>query len=178
MESVASAGGLTTPAVGPADSLQQLYREHRLGLVRLGVLLLGEQSLAEDVVQDVFTAMWRRQGLPNDVVAASAYLRKAVVNRCRSHIRRRMFARQKPPPLDPSGPSPADAVELADEHREVLVALGKLPGKQREVLILRYFSNLPVAEVAATLGITEGTVKSQSARALAKLRDLLDGRER
>lgn len=171
MDGVAEVGEATSRS-GPEGSLQQLYQDHRLGLVRLGVLLLGEQAPAEDIVQDVFAAMWRRQELP--ATAAPAYLRQAVVNRCRSHMRRRMLARSRPPLADTPSSGPHDAVELADEHREVLAALGRLPAKQREVLILRYFSDLSVADVAAALGINQGTVKSQAARGLDKLRTVLN----
>lgn len=168
------AGDVPLTQAAPVESLQELYRQHRLALVRLGVLLLGDQAAAEDVVQDVFAGMWRSGTAPNKPGGAPAYLRRAVVNRCRSQVRRHMLARRKPPPTDVPESGPSDVIELADEHREVLVALAKLPSGQREVLILRYFSDLSVTEAAASLGLSEGTVKSQSARGMDKLRKLLD----
>lgn len=171
MEGLASADDTAVPALVPDESLPRLYREHRLALVRLAVLLLGEQSPAEDVVQDVFAGMWRRQVLPS---AASGYLRRAVVNRCRSHVRRTMLARRTAQLRDPATAGPGEVAEFAEEHREVLAALDSLPRRQREVLVLRYFGDLSVADVASTLGIHEGTVKSQAARGLDKLRVLLN----
>lgn len=174
------ADGVAAEAGAPASlavagmSLPELYREHRLTLVRLGVLLLGDQAAAEDVVQDVFTGMWRTGTLPHTPVAALAYLRRAVVNRSRSHVRRLVLARRKPPPIDPDVPGPSEAFELSEEHRSVLTVLARLPRRQREVLVLRYYSNLSVSEAAKALGINEGTVKSHTARGLAALRTGLE----
>lgn len=148
--------------------LTQLYREHRLALVRLGVLLLGDQAAAEDAVQDVFTAVHRR-----GIAVTHAYLRAAVVNRCRSAIRHTIIGRRKVVPLQPPEPEPGERLELIEEHQQVLAALDRLPRRQREVLVLRYYSQLSVAEVATALGIHEGTVKSSAARGLARLRELL-----
>lgn len=150
-------------------SLWRLYREHRLSLVRVGVLLLGDQAAAEDAVQDVFASLHRRE-----VDVTRAYLRVAVVNRCRSVMRRAVrWRRVVPFAAELPEPSPGERLELADEHRAVIAALATLPHRQREVLVLRYYDGMPVAEVAAVLGITEGTVKSSTARGLDRLRALL-----
>lgn len=149
-------------------SLWRLYREHRLSLVRVGVLLLGDQAAAEDAVQDVFASLHRR-----GVDVTHAYLRAAVVNRCRSVVRRAVLWRRTRPPTELPEPPPGERLELADEHRAVIAALATLPHRQREVLVLRYYDGMPVADVAAVLGITEGTVKSSTARGLDRLRALL-----
>lgn len=167
------AGKVSLTLTAPMDWLSDLYREHRLALVRLAVLLLREQPAAEDAVQDVFATMWRRRTLPAEPDRALAYLRAAVVNRCRTQLRKRIIARRRLPPWETPAPGPSDLAELAEEHRAVLDALEKLPDKQREVLVLRYFGDLSVAAVAAALGIAEGTVKSQSARGMDKLREML-----
>lgn len=174
--------GVTQPAAPVVlairgESLPELYRQHRLTLVRLGMLLLGDKAAAEDAVQDVFTDMWRKRTLPSTPGAALAYLRRAVVNRVRSQQRRSVLARKKVPPADPSAPGPADVVELSEEHRDVLAALDTLPHRQREVLVLRYYCDLSVAAAADALGIHEGTVKSQTARGIATLRTLLTEEE-
>lgn len=168
------ADGVAAPLAVAGISLPELYREHRLALVRLGVLLLGDQAAAEDVVQDVFTGMWRTGNLPHAPSGALPYLRQAVVNRSRSHVRRLVLARRKPPPVDPDAPGPSEAFELSEEHRSVLAVLARLPRRQREVLVLRYYSDLSVAETAKALGINEGTVKSHTARGLAALRTGLE----
>ncbi|HKS99095.1 MAG TPA: SigE family RNA polymerase sigma factor [Rugosimonospora sp.] len=154
--------------------LAQLYQAHRLALVRLAILLVDDLPTAEDVVQDAFGklhARWRRLRDPN---AALGYLRVAVVNGCRSVLRRRRTARLFIPPAPAPEPG-ADAVALlAEEHREVLAGLNRLPRRQREVLVLRYWSDMSELEVAEALGISRGTVKSTTSRALAALGTMLD----
>lgn len=155
------------------DRLSELYAAHRLGLVRLAVLLVDDLGSAEDVVQDAFAAFAGRSTRLREPEAALAYLRVSVVNGCRSALRRRRTARGYTPPreVEPDGPD-ARAV-LSEEHREVLAALDELPPRQREVLVLRYWSGLSEAEIATTLDITRGTVKSTASRALATLEKIL-----
>ena len=156
-------------AMEPAVDITELYAAHRLSLVRLAVLLVDDFASAEDVVQDAFAALARRPDAVRDPSKALAYLRVSVVNTARSALRRRRTARAYAPPHDLSPPSPEDSAVLAEEHREVLVALHRLAPRQREVLVLRYWSNLSEAEIAATLGISQGTVKSTASRGLVAL---------
>ncbi|HET9142231.1 RNA polymerase sigma factor [Actinophytocola sp.] len=163
---------MTLPGVRaePGGSIGDLYREQRLGLVRLAVLLLGDKQAAEDAVQDVFASLWSRRFHPD----RDAYLRVAVVNRCRSHLRHRVRARNRHTPGDVPGPAPDERLALAEEHRQMLAAIDRLPGRQREVVVLRYYAELSLTEIAATLGIRTGTVKSTAARALTALRRFLE----
>ena len=165
------------PAIDAASAqadraLADLYAGHYARLVRLGVLLLRDQALAEDVVQDAFVAVhqrWRRIDQGN----AAAYLARTVVNRSRSALRHRtVVARHRPDPL-PDG-APADATVLAAEHRTaVLDALADLPTRQREVLVLRHYLDYSEREIAAALGISQGAVKSHASRGAASLRRTL-----
>jgi RNA polymerase sigma-70 factor (sigma-E family) len=157
-------------------ALEQLYAGHYAGLVRLAVLLLRDQGLAEDVVQDSFVAMHRRWDRI-DPAKAPAYLRQTVVNRSRSALRHRtVVGRHQPEPL-PDG-APADNAVLEAEHRAaVLDALAELPTRQREVLALRYYLDLSEADIATTLGISRGAVKSHASRAAAALRERLSLKE-
>ncbi|WP_410644997.1 RNA polymerase sigma factor [Amycolatopsis sp. lyj-346] len=158
----------TETAVDPAE----LFRTHRPGLVRLAVLLLGDRGLAEDVVQDAFVALVRRWPL-DDPAGAGGYLRVSVVNGARS-AHRRAARRLRHRPGDRDDVPPADAgVLLGEEHREVLAAVRRLPRRQREVLVLRYWTGLSEAEIADTLGVSRGTVKTCASRALAKLEGAL-----
>lgn len=149
--------------------VSELYAAHRLALVRLAVLLVDDVASAEDVVQDAFAALTRRPDAVRDPSKALAYLRVSVVNTARSALRRRRTARAYVPPHDGSPPTPEDAAVLAEEHREVIAALHRLAPRQREVLVLRYWSDLSEAEIARTLGISRGTVKSTASRALVAL---------
>jgi RNA polymerase sigma-70 factor (sigma-E family) len=153
-------------------ALERLYAAHYAELVRLAVLLLRDQGLAEDVVQDSFVAVHRRWDRI-DPDKMPAYLRQTVVNRSRSALRHRgVVARHRPEPL-PDG-APADAALIRSERRaDVLDALAALPTRQREVLVLRHFLDLSEAEIAATLGISRGAVKSHASRAAATLRQRL-----
>jgi RNA polymerase sigma-70 factor (sigma-E family) len=160
------------PVIEADVALAELYASHYAGLVRLAVLLLRDQALAEDVVQDSFVAVhgkWRRIDQPT----APAYLRQTVVNRCRSALRHRTVVlkhRLEPPPDE----APADESLLRQERRDaVLDALARLPVRQREVLVLRHYLDLTEREIATTLNITQGSVKSHASRASAALRSHL-----
>ncbi len=169
---------MTELAVGSvADRVADLYTEHRLGLVRLALLLVDDLQSAEDVVQDVFTEFVGKAGRLRDQQAALGYLRTAVVNRSRSALRRRRISRAYQPPRDPHRPDPAEFSLLAEEHREVLAALSHLAPRQREVLVLRYWSGLSEAEIAQALGISRGAVKSTASRALDALKGVLERTE-
>lgn len=168
---------MSEPAV--VSGLAPMYAAHRLGLVRLAVLLVDDLALAEDIVQDAFAALHRRQTALRDEAAALGYLRTSVVNGARSALRRRrtvrrFLARSTPTP-EPSAPADRDLLAAA-ERDEVIAALNQLPPRMREVLVLRYWADLTERQVAETLGISEGTVKSTSSRAMDRLHVLLEGR--
>lgn len=164
----------------PTDkpTIDELYFAERLHMVRLALLLVDDLPTAEDVVQDAFSGVVRAWDQLADGDAARAYLRTCVVNGSRSVLRRRRTARAYVPPLEPALPGADDRAVLAEEYREVIQALGDLPDRQREVLVLRYWSELSEAEVAENLGISKGTVKSSASRGLAALRAVLRGGQR
>jgi RNA polymerase sigma-70 factor (sigma-E family) len=161
------------PAAGPERlDLAALFRRHHLELVRLALLLVGDQPTAEDVVQDVFARLQARdRRLAGRDDGGLAYARTAVVNACRSVLRHRSTVYRASAALPPPGVQ--DSAEgqalLAEDRRQVLAALSKLPPRRREVLVLRYYLGLSEAEIAATLGISAGAVKSSAARGLAAL---------
>ncbi|MGW5214665.1 RNA polymerase sigma factor [Streptomyces sp. NPDC004051] len=158
-------------------TLTDLYHAHRLGMVRLAVLLVDDLATAEDVVQDAFTALYRRHGEHiTEVDNALGYLRTAVVNTSRSVLRRRRTARAWTPPAPVDVSSAEEHVVLDEVHREVLAALGRLTPRRRQVLVLRYWADLSEAEIAQALGISRGAVKSNASRALDALERILEGR--
>lgn len=160
------------------DDLAELYAAHRLALVRLAILLVDDRASAEDVVQDAFAGLAGRLHRVRDPHAALGYLRTSVVNGSRSALRRRRTARGYVPPVPAEPPGPDDRVVLAEEHREVLAGLDRLAPRQREVLVLRYWSGLSEAEIAETCGISRGSVKSTASRALDALEQILEGEGR
>ncbi|MEU6818087.1 SigE family RNA polymerase sigma factor [Streptomyces sp. NPDC046860] len=159
-----------------SPTLADLYRTRRLDMVRLAAFLVDDLPTAEDVVQDAFAAVCRRHGERlDDLQDAHAYLHTAVVNAARSVLRRRRTARAYVPPHQGPGAAVDEPLLLAEEHRQVIDALARLSGRQREVLVLRYWSDLSEAQIAETLGVSRGTVKSTASRALAALEKLLEG---
>jgi RNA polymerase sigma-70 factor (sigma-E family) len=158
------------PSAGSAASaVDDLYREHALGLIRFALMLVGDRATAEDVVQDAFVGLYRAWCGLTDHTNLAGYLRTAVLNKCRSVHRSRMRARLLRASYDPPVWSAEAAAMDGEDRREVLAAVARLPRRQREVLALKYYLGLGEHEVAATLGISRGTVSSTAARALAAL---------
>lgn len=165
---------MTTVAGPPVLDLAEIYRSHRLGLLRLAVLLVDDRASAEDAVQDAFMAMHRSGNRLRNPDAVVDYLRVCVVNGARSAARRRQVARKYLHRSLSADAPPADTeVMLAAEHQEVLRALRRLPDRQREVLTLRYWSDLSEAQIAEALGISKGAVKSNASRGMRRLTELL-----
>jgi RNA polymerase sigma-70 factor (sigma-E family) len=155
--------------------IADLYAQRRLDMVRLAVLLVDDLPTAEDVVQDAFTALCRRHSTRLDGLDEPAgYLRTSVINAARSVLRRRRTARAHVP--EPRDPLPAADHDILtrERHQEVLAALSRLRPRQREVLVLRYWSDLSETEIAESLGLPRGTVKSTASRALDALRRQLE----
>lgn len=150
-----------------------LYQAHATGLVRLAMLMLGgDQGAAEDVVQDAFLGLYRRWSALNDPARAISYARSSVLNGCRSVLRKR--SRKIPAALlEPDAESAEALAVLGEEHREVLDALRRLPGRQREAVVLRHCLGLSEGEVAQAMNVSKGTVKSASHRGLAALAKIL-----
>lgn len=156
-----------------ADSaVVALYAEHYHSLVRLSALLLRDTGAAEEVVQDSFVAFhraWSRIEPDREL----AYLRRTVVNRSSSVLRRRAVADRHqldPEPVEPS----AEAVAVTrSEARLVMACLRRLPARQREALVLRYYAELSEAEIADAMKLSKGAVKAHTARGRASLRTML-----
>lgn len=152
-------------------AVTELYQAHALGLTRLAFIMLGDRHAAEDVVQEAFYGLYRAWGRLPDHDNVLGYLRVSVLNGCRSAGRR---ARRMPRPLAVPPAASAEAVVLVGEERRAAVAaLRRLPPRQREALVLRYFADLPEYEIALAMGVSRGTVKSTTARALAALGRML-----
>ncbi|MEO7351676.1 MAG: SigE family RNA polymerase sigma factor [Marmoricola sp.] len=154
-----------------ADSeLEQLHHEHYVRLVRLAVLLLGDVGRAEEVVQDSFVAIYQRLQRGKDLLNAPAYLRQTVVNRSRSTLRHLKVVSRHPRDATLTTPG-ADHDLLRGVRRQAVIdALSRLPRRQREVLAMRYYLDLSEREIAETLGISSGAVKSHASRGAAALR--------
>lgn len=169
----AAAVGSARPTSTTPLTIDDIYRSHRMSMVRLAILLVDDQASAEDVVQEAFAGLYKQWSTLRDTSAAIGYLRTAVVNGSRSMLRRRRTARAYVPP-DPGTARSAESLAIMSaEHRAVIVALGELAPRQREVLVLRYYGGLSEAEIAAATGLAVGTVKSTASRAVDKLGKLM-----
>lgn len=168
-----------SPAVRGVDGggpppINELYHARRLSLVRMAVLMVDDLPTAEDIVQDVFAALYRRHGADLRTVAdPHAYLTTGVMNAARSALRRRRTARAYVPPPPGLAPAAEDEALLGQGDREVLAALAELTVRQRQVVVLRYWSELSEQEIADVLRVSCGTVKSTASRALRILRGRL-----
>jgi DNA-directed RNA polymerase specialized sigma24 family protein len=129
-----------------------LYQLHYPALVRLAALLVPDLATAEDIVQDAFAAVHGRWHVQPDADAALAYLRWSVVHRSRS----------VPPPGEP-------AAGTGEPGSAVMSALRALSPRQREVVVLRYFADLPEAEIAAATGMSVAAVRDHAAQAMSSL---------
>ena len=170
----------TMAAPPPADpvglwpELATLYHEHYRSLVKLASLLVDDVGTCEELVQDAFVRVYRRGAPFRDPERAPAYLRSAVLNGARSHLRHRQVRRRHLTAVPDPVASPEAAAVADDEQRRLLAALRTLPERQREVLTLRYFLDLTEAEIGETLGISAGSVKTHAHRGLAALAQRLE----
>jgi len=158
-----------------AVAVGSLYQEAAVSLIRLAYVILSDQQAAEDVVQEAFCNLYRRWPRLDDHERARHYVRASVINGCRSVLRRkRVRARHVLYEL----PAPAaDTTILSREERDNLIrAVDRLPGRQREALVLRFYLDLTDGEIAELMGIRPGTVRSTIHRALGTVgRDLKEG---
>ena len=166
-------GGL--PVTTAQAAVTALYQAHALGMIRLAHIMLGDRASAEDVVQEAFCGLYRRWSHLADYGSAVHYVRSAVLNRCRSVLRRRTTS------LAPRGlggqPEPVISAESAvltrEERDEIMRAVRRLPQRQREALVLRFYLDLSAEETATTMGISPSSVRSATHRALASLGRML-----
>lgn len=147
-----------------------LYLAHYRPLVRVAALLVQDPATAEEIVQDSFVAVhevWRR--LP-DADHALSYLRRAVVDRSRSAQRQHVTVDTIAPGPAPEPPAGHGGASIEAERSAFISALWTLPARQREVVVLRYFADLPPTQVASATGISPAAVRAHAARAISSLR--------
>jgi RNA polymerase sigma-70 factor (sigma-E family) len=154
------------------DAVTALYAEHGLRLVRLAVIMLGDRATAEDVVQDAFLGLYRRWDSLTDTSHPLAYVRASVMNGCRSALRRRSRGAAGLFTEPPAESAEARAL-VSEEYRAVVTAIRRLPARQREALLLRYYLDMSEDEAARAMGVSRGTVKSATSRALAAIGRIL-----
>jgi RNA polymerase sigma-70 factor (sigma-E family) len=158
------------------DAVTVLYAAHYASLVRLAALLVRHSGEAEEIVQDAFVAMHGRWGRLREPEKALGYLRRSVVNAARSAHRhhnvgdRHLLSERSAGDVHRAAGSAEQSALAGESRTEMMRALDTLPQRQREVLVLRYYSDLTEHDIATVLGISDGTVKSHASRGLHSLR--------
>jgi RNA polymerase sigma-70 factor (sigma-E family) len=161
---------------GRDEAIDVLFRAHYATMLRLAFCLLGERGPAEDAVQDAFVSAYTHWTGLRDPEAAPAYLRSAVINRCRSRLRDKLRRNTGPamllvdtPSITEAETSSEDVVVARTERSRLAGAVGLLPRRQREVVVCRYYLELSVIETAELLGIGVGSVKRHAHRGVEAL---------
>ena len=159
-----------------AELVDMLFRRHYPALLRLAVVMLGNREAAEDAVQDAFVAVHRHWRSLRDPEAAEAYLRSAVLNRCRSWVRRQVTQRAPRPLMlvRDVQESPEASVVDRDEIGSLVAIMRTLARRQREVLACRLVLELSITETAQLLDISEGSVKTHAHRGLQVLQQRIE----
>jgi len=155
--------------IGP--DWEPLYRSHYAGSVRLAGLLTGDYHHGEEIAQDAFARLLEAGAKVDN---PAAYLRATVVNLSQSRLRRVILARRRPEPAGTDSPGADEGIATRASAGAIRAALGSLPTRQREAVVLRFYGDLPLAEVAATMGVSEGAVKTHLHRGLAALAPRLE----
>lgn len=146
-----------------------LYQLEASNLVRLARFFFDDRDAAEDLVQEAFIRLARAAGRIKDRDRAPAYLRSIVLNLARDHNRRGLVSLRHRPASEQQGPSLEEVVAVRADQRRVIEALRDLPHRQRDCLVLRYYLELGVSDIASTLGISPNSVKTHLQRGLRAL---------
>ncbi|MGH8972376.1 MAG: RNA polymerase sigma factor [Acidimicrobiia bacterium] len=152
-----------------------LFEQEGSSLVRLARLFVDDRNAAEDLVQEAFIRLARSATRIEDRTKAAAYLRSIVLNLARDHNRRGLVSLRHQLPFDDRRASVEDEIALRDDQRRVIEALRDLPHRQRDCLVLRYYHELGIDDIAATLAISPNSVKTHLRRGLAALERNLTG---
>ncbi|HEY3003049.1 MAG TPA: sigma-70 family RNA polymerase sigma factor [Kribbellaceae bacterium] len=168
------------PAAGAArleaDALvAALFRAEAARLVQLARWFVDDRTAAEDLVQEAFIRLARNAHRIRDEDRAAAYLRSIVINLARDHNRRGLVSLRHRPPAEFDDRSAEDHVTGDESRRQVIDALRGLPRRQRDCILLRYYVELGVAQIAETLGLSPNSVKTHLQRGLRALSADLEG---
>jgi RNA polymerase sigma-70 factor (sigma-E family) len=168
-----TAGGLPltgVPATLDVDRfVADMFRAEGVSLVRLARLFVDDRNAAEDLVQEAFIRLARSARRIEDPARAPAYLRSIVLNLARDHNRRGLVSLRHRSPIIDVQAGVDDELAVRDDQRQVLDALRDLPARQRACLVLRYYDELGIDDIAVTLGVSRNSVKTHLQRGLSAL---------
>lgn len=173
---VPKGGQNEVPSVGPQDAdpvLTALHDRHYSSLVRLAALLVRDIATAEAIVQDTFVALGRAQRRPAGDLAL-CYLRQSVVHRSRAALRHGIASHETAIRGAPGNSAAEQDALIAAQYGAITSALGVLPTRQREALVLRYYGDLTEPQIAPVMGISRAALRRHTARAMASLGVVLE----
>ena len=157
-----------------ADALVvTLFRQEASSLVRLARLFVDDRNAAEDLVQEAFIRLARSAHRLRDQTKAPAYLRSIVLNLARDHNRRGLVSLRHHLPSDDQA-AVDDVITLREDQQRVIEALRELPHRQRDCIVLRYYDEVGIDDIATTLGISRNSVKTHLSRGLDALERMLE----
>ena len=176
------ADGAAAGSSATASAVTALYQQHAVGLIRLAMIMLGDRAAAEDVVQDAFFGLYRNWFRLGDPANALVYTRSSVLNGCRNALRTQARRGQRDQAAGvgtatdgaAADQSAESQVLLTEEARRMIAAIRKLPDRQREAIVLRFYLDMTAEEAAHAMGVSRGTVKSTTSRAVAALGRMLE----
>ena len=146
-----------------------LFTSEAARLVSLARFFVDDRTAAEDLVQEAFIRLARSSHRIHDEARAAAYLRSIVINLARDHNRRGLVSLRHRPPAVEDAPSAEEQAAGRESRAEVVAALRGLPKRQRDCVALRYYLELPVPEIAETLGLSVNSVKTHLQRGLRSM---------
>ena len=164
---------------GDSAAFDQIVEAHQQRIARLVLRLLGNPDEVQDVVQEVFLAVFENLEGFRGESKLSTWLTTIALNKCRSHRRRSLLRLRsllriaKTPTVSSEQDRPAESAEI---HEELRRAVRRLSARYREPIVLRYFEELPVPEISKVLGISVNSVEVRLTRARRKLREMLSAR--
>ena len=161
--------GALAPALDVDRFIADMFRAQGVSLVRLARLFVDDRNAAEDLVQEAFIRLARSARRIEDPARAPAYLRSIVLNLARDHNRRGLVSLRHRSPIRDVQVGVDEELAVRDDQRQVLDALRELPARQRTCLVLRYYDELGIDDIAATLGVSRNSVKTHLQRGLDRL---------
>jgi RNA polymerase sigma-70 factor (sigma-E family) len=156
------------------QAIDALFVAHHNRLLALARMIVDDLPTAEDIVQDAFASLYRRWPWIRDKSSAVFYLQTSVANGAKTDLRRRRITRSLPPDRAKLVPSPEAEVLTAETNRALEAAVARLPLRQRQVVVLRYYLEWSEREIAHALEISPGSVKQHASRAMASLSSQLE----
>ena len=165
---------------GDWNAFEALLERYRTLLSRTAFLTTRDRDTAQDVLQEALVQVWRDLPSYRPYGSFRAWMLKILLNKARKHYRRRRVetvALEEAIEAPENSDGPEETMEREEEARQLRLALERLSSNHREALVLRYYNDLTVPEIAKVLGCRGGTIKSRLSRAMSRLRQVMTSQQ-